>query len=268
MSSLIDTHAHLDLPEFDVDRAAVLQRSRTAGVHATLLIGFDPERWRSTAALCASRPELVRAVGVHPNSAEQWNADVQADLEAELARGDAVAVGEIGLDYFRQHANPDQQRAAFATQLQLAQAAGLPIIIHQRQAEAELLETLTPFAPLRGVLHCFSGDADFAARCLELGLHLGVGGVATYPKSSAVREALAAAPLERLLLETDAPFLAPRSRRGKRNEPAYLLETLELIARERGVSADAIAHATTANALALFGARLAHALTAGQEHVT
>jgi TatD DNase family protein len=264
VNSLIDTHAHLDLPEFDDDRAALLQRSLAADVHATLLIGFDPERWHSTAALCEGRPELVRAVGVHPNSAREWSAAVQAGLEAELAKGDAVAIGEIGLDFFREHAVPSLQRAAFAAQLDLARTAQLPIIIHQRQAEAELLDMLEPYAPLRGVLHCFSGDADFAARCLELGLHLGLGGVATYPKSSAVREALAVAPLERLLLETDAPFLAPRSRRGKRNEPAYIVETLEVVARARSSSADAIAQATTANALALFGAPLAHALAAGQ----
>jgi TatD DNase family protein len=267
VTSLIDTHAHLDLAEFDDDRIAVLERSLEAGVHATLLIGFDAERWRSTAALCGARAELVRAVGVHPNSAEQWSAETQRGLEAQLDSGDAVAVGEIGLDFFRTHADPDQQRAAFVTQLDLARAARLPIIIHQRQAEAELLETLGPYAPLRGVLHCFSGDAAFAARCLELGLHLGVGGVATYPKSGAVREALAQAPLERLLLETDAPFLAPLSKRGKRNEPAYMVETLEVIARERGASVDAIAAATTANAVALFGAPLERALAAGRARV-
>jgi TatD DNase family protein len=264
VSSLIDTHAHLDLPEFDDDRAALLQRSLAAGVHATILIGFDPKRWRSTATLCAERPELVRAVGLHPNSARQWSAALHGDLEAELARGDAVAVGEIGLDFFREHADPAHQRSAFAAQLDIARATQLPIIIHQRQAEAALLEILTPYAPLRGVLHCFSGDAAFAASCLELGLHLGVGGVATYPKSAAVREALAAAPLERLLLETDAPFLAPRSHRGTRNEPAYMLETLELLAHARGVTAGAIAAATTGNAVALFGESLANALAAGR----
>ena len=263
MISLIDTHAHLDLPQFDADRRALLERSLAAGVHATLVIGYDPERWRATALLCAARPEIVRAAGLHPNSAKQWSSAVQAGLEAEVAGGDVVAIGEIGLDYYRGHADPALQRTAFAAQLRLAHEARLPIVIHQRQAETDILTMLEALAPLHGVLHCFSGDAAFAERCIALGLHLGIGGVATYPKSDAIRDAIAAAPIERLLLETDAPFLAPLFRRGQRNEPAYMIETLDIIANVRRVGRDEVGRVTTANALDLFGAQLKTALAAG-----
>jgi TatD DNase family protein len=260
VTALVDTHAHLDLPEFDADREAVFERARAAGVRAIVLIGYDPERWRTTERLCASHPWLVRAVGLHPNSASLWSPALHASLRAELDRGDAVAIGEIGLDFFREHAAPELQRAAFAAQLALARERDMPIIIHQRNAEHETLDMLAPFAPVRGVMHCFSGDSAFAERCLALGLSLGVGGVLTYRKSEAVRAAIASAPLERLVLETDAPFLAPQSRRGQRNESALMIEAQQLVAELQQVSPDEVARRTTDNAVDLFGPRLAGAV--------
>lgn len=265
MISLIDTHSHLDTSAFDSDRDAVLAAALKAGVHAIVLIGYDPERWRSTSDLCQRYPFLVRAVGVHPNSASIWSPSVQQLLEREVASGTVIAIGETGLDFFREHADPALQLAAFRAQLALAKTCGLPIIIHQRAAEAEVLATLAEFAPLRGVMHCFSGDTLFANQCRGFGLHLGIGGVATYPKSIAVREAVAHVPISSLLLETDAPYLAPQSRRGKRNEPAFLIETLETVAEVRDEPQESVADATTENAEQLFGPTLAAARAAGMD---
>lgn len=265
MISIVDTHAHLDVDAFDADRKHVLEAALNHGVHAIVLIGYDPERWETTSALCSVFPFLVRAVGVHPNSAGIWSKNVQRRLETELDSSDVVAIGETGLDLFRNHANREEQQQAFREQLRIAQAADLPIIIHQRSAEDAVLAMIADAAPVRGVMHCFSGGPVFARRCIELGLHLGVGGIVTYPKSGEIREALAAAPLDRLLLETDAPYLAPQAKRGRRNEPAEIRATLETLADVRGMSVEALAAATTANAEALFGPRLSTARMAGQE---
>lgn len=265
MMSIIDTHAHLDLHAFDDDRSAVIDAALQAGVHAIVLIGYDPLRWDSTRDLCESHPCFVRSVGIHPNSANIWSSETAQLLSEEAARGDAVAIGEIGLDFFREHADPEVQRVAFREQLRLAIDMDLPIIIHQRDAEAEVLAAVAEFAPLRGVLHCFSGDAAFASECIDLGLHLGVGGVVTYPRSAEVRDALRAVPLESIVLETDAPYLAPQARRGKRNEPALIRSTLEVVAAVREQNPEDIARITSENAEALFGSALARSRSEGME---
>lgn len=260
MSLLIDTHAHIDLPDFDADREVVMQRALDAGIGGIVAIGFNPERWRSTRELADHYPHVRRTVGLHPNNATMWSDDLRTALREELASDDVVAVGEIGLDFFRDHASRDLQRRCFADQLKLAMEASLPIVIHQRSAEADLLEILRPFAPVSGVLHCFSGDTQFAGECLQMGLHLGVGGVFTYPKSDGVRRAVTNAPLERILLETDSPYLAPQGQRGKRNEPANVRLVADRLAEERSVALSTIAEVTTGNAMALFGGRLEGAL--------
>lgn len=260
MTTIIDTHAHIDLPDFDEDRESVMQRAAAAGVAAIIAIGFNPERWRATAALTDMYPNVRRAVGVHPNNASSWNVEVADALRRELATSDVVAVGEIGLDFYREHASAADQRRCFIDQLQIAVDARLPIVIHQRQAENDLLDILRPYAPLNGVLHCFSGDEGFAEACLELGLHFGAGGVMTYPKSEAVRRALKAVPASKLLLETDAPYLAPQGRRGQRNEPAFARLVAERLASEREMTFDELAEVTSGNAVALFGQGLATAL--------
>jgi TatD DNase family protein len=257
---LVDTHLHLDLEQFDPDRADVIANARAAGVQGFVLIGFDERRWNSTAALCDAHAGMVRTAGVHPNSAMSWHAGSRTALAEQLVMDDVVALGEIGLDFFRDNSEPDVQREVFIEQLELARELELPVIIHQRSAEQEVLEVLTHYAPLRGVMHCFSGDLEFAARCLALGFHLGLGGVVTYPKSDLIREAVAAAPLDRLLLETDAPFLAPQAWRGKRNQPAYVGSVAECIAQLVGVHPGELAERTTRNAVELFGPSLAAAL--------
>lgn len=266
MKPIIDTHCHLDLEQFDADRVEMLQRAQDAGVAAMVLIGFNPDRWRETAKLCADRPEMVRTVGIHPNDAEIWDGSVRADLIQEIKSGNPVAVGEIGLDFFRSRDTAEQQQQAFEEQLEIAREHDLPVVIHQRAAELEVLRTLSGTPGVRGVMHCFTGDLAYAERTLELGFYLGIGGVVTYPKSDDVREAVAAAPSDRLLLETDAPFLAPQSHRGKRNEPAYLSEIIMEVARVRGTTVEAVAEQTTENALRLFGPALKGAMNSGMEH--
>jgi TatD DNase family protein len=266
MTSIIDTHAHIDLPEFDADRQDMIGRMLAAGVHAVVAIGYSPERWRSTAQLAEQYPFVVRTVGLHPNSAAEWSPSVLAGLERELGTGNAiVGVGEIGLDYFREHAARETQLEAFDAQLQLARRYELPIVIHQRNAEADVIDILSRHAPLDGIMHCFSGDRSFATHCLNLGLHLGVGGVATYPKSTEVREALGFAPLDRLVIETDAPFLAPQGYRGKRNEPGWVVVALETVAALHRVDREEAAAVTTQNAERLFGDALTRARSAGAE---
>jgi TatD DNase family protein len=264
--SLIDTHAHLDLPEFDADRDEMLRRSLGAGVHAIVLIGFDPARWRSTARMCARTPYLLRTVGVHPNRAEIWDGAVARELRDELDTGEPVAVGEIGIDLFRQRTALETQRRAFAEQLEIAADLDLPVVIHQRDAQDMTLDILEDGRVGRGVMHCFSGDTAYARRCLQIGFYLGVGGVLSFPKSAAIRDAIAFAPLDRIILETDAPYLAPQSQRGARNEPAYLQDVLELLARLHDRPVAEVAEMTSRAAIELFGSRLATARHAGREH--
>ncbi|HEX5165681.1 MAG TPA: TatD family hydrolase [Thermomicrobiales bacterium] len=263
MISLIDSHAHIDLPVYDDDREAMLGRALAAGVHAIVVIGHNRERWRTSAALCARVPWLVRSVGLHPNDAADWSDALRRDLEAQLEAGGPVAIGETGLDFYRDSAPEDLQRRAFAAQIEFAQRYELPIIIRQRSAEQPVLEMLREHGPVRGVMHCFSGDSSFARECVEAGLMLGVGGIATYPKSQDVRDALATVPIESLVLETDAPYLAPHGWRGKRNEPGHVVVAAEVLAAVHGMTLDAVAKATTVNAIGLFGASLEAARLAG-----
>ena len=263
MITLVDTHAHLDLPVFDDDREAAIERAIAAGVSAMIAIGFSQERWATTAALVEHYPMIVRTVGLHPNHAEDWTDDFPALLGRETADQRVVAIGEIGLDYYRDHAEPAIQRAVFEEQLRLARRLDAPIVIHQRNAEDDVIALLKQEGPIRGVLHCFSGDREFASRCLELGLYLGVGGVATYKSSDSVRDALAFAPLNRVILETDAPYLAPQGHRGSRNEPAMIVRAAETLASIHGMNLAELAEATTDNAIELFGDSLADAIKAG-----
>ena len=266
MISLIDTHCHIDLPAFDEDREAMLARARMAGLQAMVVIGHNHERWRTSAELAASHPFIVRTVGVHPNDAGSWSDVMLADLEAEIASGEPVAIGEAGLDFFRDASPTELQREAFAAQIALARKYDLPIVIHQRSAEREVLEMLREHGPVRGVMHCFSGDLTFARSCVESGLMLGVGGITTYPKSEGIRRALAGVPKDALILETDAPYLAPQLWRGKRNEPSFVSVVAETLAAIHGMSALEVGETTTANAVRLFGVRLERARLADLEN--
>ncbi|HUG16493.1 MAG TPA: TatD family hydrolase [Thermomicrobiales bacterium] len=265
MTSIVDTHCHLDLSAFDEDRDAVIRNAIAVGVHSMVAIGFNPDRWHSTRRLCHAYPFMLRAVGVHPNDAGIWNDDVREALADECASGDPVAIGETGLDFFRDRADHEAQTLAFERQIELSRELSLPIIIHQRNAEAEVLEALAPYAPIRGVMHCFTGSASFASACMRLGLMLGIGGVATFPRSEELRSTIARLPLRSIIVETDAPYLAPQSQRGKRNSPALVTEVVEVIASSRRVLVESIADETTDNAIRLFGPRMSQALEQGHQ---
>ena len=254
---IIDTHCHLDYPQFDEDRNAMLTRAAAQGVEGLILIGTDPQSWAATRELCADASGRWRTAGIHPNSVEdRWDSQLEQALRAEAAAGELVGIGETGVDLFRSNSSKRLQMEAFDAHLQLAREIGLPIVIHQRDAEEEVLEVLDNHPSVSGVLHCFGGDWSFAQKCLACGLHLGIGGVATFKRADATRDAVRQAPLERLVLETDAPYLAPQARRGKRNEPAFLPYVVETIAAARGVSTLEIEAATTRNAVALFGLQI------------
>lgn len=265
MTSIVDTHCHLDLDAFDGDRAEVFQRALNAGVHAMILIGYNPERWGTTAALCSQHEFLRRTVGVHPNDAGIWDDQMPARMRQEIESNRPVAIGEIGLDFFRSADNAKQQRRTFVAQLEIAVEFNLPVVIHQRAAEDEVIEILEDSRPRSGVMHCFTGNQLYAERCLALGLHLGIGGVVTYPRSNEIRDAVAATPLGRLVLETDAPFLAPQLQRGKRNESSLLPEIVQEVARVMNTSAANVAERTTNNAIHLFGEGITTAIRTGME---
>jgi len=236
---LTDTHCHLDLELFDDDRGAVLERARQAG--------------RRAVALAEQYAEVRAAVGVHPNSAGDFSAETVAELR-DLAQHPKVdAIGEIGIDLYWQSVSLDNQRRAFQAQLELAAELGRPVIIHDRQAHAEVSAMLRAGAPAAGVvLHAFSGDAALAEEALAAGYYLGVDGPLTYKKNERLRAIFAAAPLERILIETDAPYLPPQPRRGTRNEPAFVRWVAEKLAEIRGSTLEQMASATAANAARLF----------------
>ena len=251
--SLIDTHAHLDGEEYASDLDAVIARAVDAGVGAIVSAGQDEDTSRAALALARRHPAVRPAVGVHPHRASS-----AGDLVwlREMARGQTVlAVGECGLDYHYDFSPRDVQHDVFARQLDLAAELGLPIIMHCRESEDDLAALLrTHYArERRGVVHCFTGDYDLGKAFIdEFDVYLGLGGAVTFKKADALHDAAARLPLERLVLETDCPFMTPAPYRGKRNEPAYIALTCARLAELRGVTSDAIAEATTANARRLF----------------
>ncbi|MGN6810847.1 MAG: TatD family hydrolase [Thermomicrobiales bacterium] len=251
--AMIDSHAHLDDEAFAPDRAAVLARARAAGVGAIVNVGYNAARWATTAALCATYQYVYAVLGVHPHDAADWDDALAARLAAALKEPKVVGLGESGLDFSRNYAPPERQRAAFRAQLAMALDMALPVVIHSRAAEDEVVVTLAEAGVTRGVLHSFSGSLATAERALALGLYLSLTGPVSYPKAEHQRELARLIPLDRLLLETDCPYLAPQARRGKRNEPAFVRYTAEAIAAARGEPAEQVIAATTANAIQLFG---------------
>lgn len=260
MPAVIDTHAHLYNTVFDPDREAVLARARAAGFTRVINIGTDLTTSRQAVEMARAHPGFLYAtVGLHPTDTALSEGDLAACLEGleQLAtenRNVVRAIGEIGLDYYWDRSPPDAQQRAFRAQLALAARLDLPVVIHCREALADTLAMVAEHAPeLRGVFHCFGGEARDAERAVELGWHVSFAGNVTYPKAVALREAASAVPVERLLLETDAPFLAPQPVRGKRCEPAHALHTLAALASLRGLPAEALAELTTRSAEQLFG---------------
>lgn len=253
----VDTHCHLNHAQYAEDGAAVLERARAAGVTRLLCIGWD-QASSHRAVEQTAQPGVYAAIGIHPESAEEWTDEGAAELRAlfDGHRAKVKAFGEIGLDYHWESAGRQQQKAVFAAQIAFARALSplLPLVVHCRDAQEDVLAVLREAAtPAPRIMHCFTGDGEAARACLDAGCYLGIGGVATFKKSDALREAIAFAPLDRLLLETDCPYLAPQFRRGKRNEPSYLPAIAQAVADAKQLPLETIAAATTETALALFG---------------
>ncbi len=249
----IDTHAHLEMEAFDKDREAVLERAAAAGLTAIITVGTTLPDCEKAVALAKRYAPVYAAVGIHPHEVKGIDAAAYDALRLLAREKKVVAIGEIGLDFFYDNSPRDVQLRCFAEQLDLAEELDLPVIIHDRDAHAETLGLLRQRkGRLRGVLHCFSGDAAMARECIELGFHLSVAGPVTYPKADQLRAVAREIPAERLLIETDCPYLAPQPYRGKRNEPAYVIETARRLAEIRGMTAGELERLTAANARRLF----------------
>jgi len=251
---LFDTHAHLHFPEFAGDLGAVLARARAAGVRRMVTIGTDVATSRAAVALAAREPDVWAAVGIHPH--EAISADDTALVEIERLASDArvVAIGETGLDFFRDLAPREAQARAFRAQLALARRTGKPVLVHCRDAHEETLSLLAAEGARErgGIMHCFSGDLGIARRCLDLGLLISLAGPVTYPKPGALPEVARMIPSDRLVVETDCPYLPPQPYRGKRNEPAYVAITAARVAELRGEPLPDLAARMSENARALF----------------
>jgi TatD DNase family protein len=252
---LFDTHCHLDTEKFDGDRDVVFKRAHEKGVTRFLNPAYDLESSRRAVALANARNDLVAAIGIHPNDANDFSDETIAALRKlfDANKNKIAAIGEIGLDYYWKTVAPEKQKHAFVTQLDLARESNLTVIIHCREAYDDTLDILEKHwrdRPL--VMHSFGGDASQAKRALDFGFHLGIGGPVTYPNAQNIRDVVRFAPINRLVIETDAPYLSPQRHRGKRNEPAYVTFVAEKIADLRDTTIDEVALHTTQNAMQLF----------------
>jgi TatD DNase family protein len=254
---MIDSHCHLDFADFADDRAAVLARARAAGVTAFICIGSgrDLEPARAAVELAAAERDVAASVGIHPHDVAGMTDATWRELEALARAPRVVGVGETGLDYHYDLSPRPVQADAYRRFIALARAARRPVISHVRDAHEDAAAILSDegAAEVGGVIHCFTGGVDDARRYLDLGHHLSFSGILTFKNADAVRAAAAFAPLDRVLIETDAPYLAPIPNRGKRNEPAFIVETLRVLAGVRGADVAAVEAATAANTVRLFG---------------
>ncbi|MEO6912546.1 MAG: TatD family hydrolase [Candidatus Baltobacteraceae bacterium] len=252
---MIDTHAHVHDKAFDDDRAAVVNRARTAGVDAIITVGCDMED--TTRALdCAREYELYASAGIHPHEAKDAPADIAAAFAPLLTDPRVVAIGETGLDYYYDHSPREAQVRILRDQLRLARERNYPVIFHHRDAYDDFISVLRDeFTPeMRGVIHCFTGDAEQAREYVhEFGLRLGIGGILTFKTAQQIRDAVRAVGIDHLILETDSPYLAPVPHRGKRNEPAFVSQTAQALARELELPLELVLSKTDANARSLFG---------------
>jgi TatD DNase family protein len=275
MTMLIDSHCHLQFPQFQDDRAQVLERAREAGLSAIVVVGTDADASQQALALAEAHPNVFATVGWHPHQAAEFDDEQRLALRRLAESPKAVALGEIGLDFYRRLSPPEKQRAVFQQMLDLAGELRLPVVIHSRDAEDEAFAILSGWAaqvkgqwpqerPL-GVLHCFGGDLALALRYVQLGFLISIAANVTYPNAHRLASVVAGLPLERLLVETDAPYLTPQSMRPQRNEPSFLLETIGRIAEIRAQTVGEVAEQTSANAAALYGIAQGSASEPGEE---
>ncbi len=250
--SWTDTHCHLNHPDLLSEWEAVVARAQQGGVQRFVVVGYDLESSQRAVQLAEQHPSLYATVGIHPHDATQWNSATHQQLVTLCQHPRVVALGEIGLDFYRDFSPREVQYEAFHAQMRLAQTLQLPVVIHCRDAYDPLLETLAEYPAVRGVLHCFSGTEAHARRGLELGYWLGIGGVVTFRSANSLRAIVREVPRERIVLETDAPYLAPHPYRGKRNEPAYIPLIAGQVAALWGMPLEALAELTEQNVRQLF----------------
>lgn len=250
-----DSHCHLDPMRFGADLTDVLARARAAGVTGMAVVGTRAADSEAAAALAATEAGLVATAGIHPNDAAEVGPDEWDRVVSLVAAGRVAAVGETGLDWYRTTAPPDLQRDFFDRHLRLAQSRGLPIVIHTRESTRDVLDMLREACgrgPLAAILHSFTGTAAEAAEAVDLGCHLGFAGMVTFRSAADLRATAAGVPLDRLLVETDSPFLSPEPLRGRRNEPGHVVHTARCLALARGEPLEILAAATTANARRIY----------------
>ena len=253
-AELFDTHAHLHFPDFTTDLAEVMTRARAAGVRRMVTIGTDAETSRAAVAIAERDPDVWASVGLHPHDAEAGDEALFAELERLAASPRVVALGEMGLDFFRNLSPRPAQEAAFRRQIALARRLRKPVVVHCRDAHADTLAILAEerVSDVGGIMHCFSGDVEIARRCLDLGLLVSLAGPVTYPNARALPDVARFVPADRLVVETDCPYLPPQPYRGKRNEPSYLVITAARVADLRKESIDELGPRMAENARRLF----------------
>jgi len=254
--NLTDSHAHVDGPEFDADRAAVLARARAAGVQRLVVIGAvgEPSSAERAVALAEQDPDIFATVATHPHDADKMTPAWWAIHERLAPHPRVVAIGETGLDFYYDHSDRAAQADAFRRFIALARHVGKPVVCHIRDAHPESRAILDECgaAEVGGVIHCFTGTPDDAAAYVAMGFHVSFSGIVTYKNAQPIRDAVRRVPLDRILIETDCPYLAPVPQRGKRNEPAFVVHTAEVVAREAGVPLAELAAATVANTARIF----------------
>jgi len=252
---LVDSHCHLDFPDYAGQVDAVVARAAEAGVGTCLSIGTELKRFPGVKAVAERFPNVWCSVGVHPHESEKELLDDEVALIAETGHPKVVGIGETGLDYYYEHSPRVPQQSNFRSHIAAARKTGLPVIVHTRDADDDTIDILRDEmgrGRFAGLIHCFTGTQQLADAALELGLSISVSGIATFKNSRALRDVIATVPLERLLVETDAPFLAPVPYRGKTNEPAFVVHTAKMLAELKGVTEDELALATTENFFRLF----------------
>lgn len=249
---LFDTHAHLNDPAFDPDREALMAGLKDKGIGYVMNAGCSLQSSKDIIAMAENCPWLYASVGSHPDSADEVNEDVIEAYRAMCAHEKVKAIGEIGLDYYYEDIPRDIQKNAFRMQMALAQELDMPVIVHEREAHDDGMRIVKEFPRVKGVFHCYSGSAEMARQLVNMGWYIGFTGVLTFKNARKAVETASSIPLERIVLETDCPFMAPEPYRGKRNDPGYLIKMAEKLAEIRGITTEEAIAATTENAKRLY----------------
>jgi TatD DNase family protein len=251
---LIDSHAHLEMKEFDADREEVIRRAGNEGVDFIVTVGTNLKLSLKAVNLAEKHENIYATIGIHPHDAAKTDKNtLDALKELVNTRKKIVAYGEIGLDFFRNISPREKQLEVFGMQLELAKELNLPVIIHDRDDHQQSLEIVRASGVRRGVFHCFSGDYEMAKKCIDLGFYISIPGVVTFDKSKTIQDVAGRVPLSSLLLETDAPYLTPVPHRGKRNEPSFIVHTAKKVAQIKNISWEDVARETSVNTMNLFG---------------